>query len=60
MSVESMKHKPLPPTHSSGQPWSWKLLKESPDLKRLIAVYGINQLNAACAITAARKAGGQQ
>lgn len=47
--------KPLPPTWN-GQKWSWQLLHQKmsvADLKKAIALYGIDQINAACKRTAA-------
>lgn len=50
-----MELKQLPPSYQS-HPWTNKFLKSlsAAELRRLIATYGINQLNAAVAKNAAR------
>ena len=61
MSVESVQYKPIPQTWN-GKIWSSRMLHEmsASELRRVISLFGINAINAQCAITAARKAGGSQ
>lgn len=59
--MTELKFKPLPASFN-GRPWSKQLLAslDASTLKLLIQKYGATALNAACAITAARAAGGSQ
>lgn len=59
MTQEGIQYRPIPPTYN-GKAWSSKLLHQmsSAELRRVLSLYGYNQINNACAET--RAAGGSQ
>lgn len=57
--TQGIQYRPIPPTYD-GQPWTNKLLHQmsAPELKKVLALYGHEQVNAA--VANARAQGGSQ